>query len=61
MNINLRRLTMKDNIRINLDGWYAQELRKLSDTQGITVTQVLKNLLSQQVNAPKEIANGKSN
>lgn len=52
---------MKDNIRINLDGWYAQELRKLSDTQGITVTQVLKNLLSQQVNAPKEIANGTNN
>lgn len=48
----------KSNIRVNLDGWYAEELRRLSTTQGITVTQVLKNLLSQQANTPKEDTNG---
>lgn len=51
----------KSNIRVNLDGWYAEELRNLSEAQGITVTQVLKNLLSQQVNAPKENTNGTNN
>lgn len=57
---SLRRNTIMDksNIRVNLDGWYAEELRRLSTTQGITVTQVLKNLLSQQANTPKEDTNG---